>query len=280
MESDIELIKAIKQNPALYDPSNRDFKYMMRKEEIWQDVANYLGITVADLKRRWTCLRDKYTRELKQRRLEILKTEPSTFFGTMDFLRQFVRKRSERKSIVCNIKKEVHIKKEIMNDKDYETGWSEEYQDDSRMENSLVDNEPYIQLPEGGNEEEGRPPSNYGCETYEEYHLEDEEEEPQMPQSKQPKREIQIMSPNTTVVVNPLEVPMTSIPITTATINAPPPSVPSSSTNLPSTSMEDEFFCRSVSCCLANLQRINKIKAKVEIFQILEKYVEIEESSK
>lgn len=45
MESDIELIKAIQQNPALYDPSNRDFKYMMRKEEIWQDVASYLGIS-------------------------------------------------------------------------------------------------------------------------------------------------------------------------------------------------------------------------------------------
>lgn len=93
MESDIELIKAIKQNPALYDPSNRDFKYMLRKEEIWTEVATYLGITVNDLKRRWTCLRDKYTRELKQRRLDLLKTEPTPFFDSMDFLRQYVRKR-------------------------------------------------------------------------------------------------------------------------------------------------------------------------------------------
>lgn len=93
MDSDIELVKAIKQNAALYDPSHPDFKYTMRKEEIWQEVATYLGITSLDLKRRWTCLRDKYTRELKQRREEILRTEPSPFFNSMEFLRPFVRKR-------------------------------------------------------------------------------------------------------------------------------------------------------------------------------------------
>lgn len=131
------------------------------------------------------------------------------------------------------------------------------------------------------------PASDYGCETYEEYHL---EEEAPMP-LKQPKREIQILTPETSVIASPLNVassPMTSIPVTTVhqpsastSLNKPSPTSSSSVNLLPSTSsLEDDFFCRSVSCCLANLQRINKIKAKVEIFQILEKYVEIEEASK
>lgn len=33
------------------------------------------------------------------------------------------------------------IKREIVSDKEYETGWSEEYQDDSRMEDSITVNE-------------------------------------------------------------------------------------------------------------------------------------------
>lgn len=204
---------------------------------------------------------------------------------------------------MCNIKidplKMHKIKSEIVNDKEYEYEYdhrSEEYQDDSRMEDSITTNEQeeheqydVIQMTEVEHEEDKEieePASDYGCETYEEYHL---EEEAPMP-LKQPKREIQILSPDTSVIASPLTVassPMTAIPISTvhqpsASTSLSRPSPSSSSVNLlPSTSsLEDDFFCRSVSCCLANLQRINKIKAKVEIFQILEKYVEIEEASK
>lgn len=73
------------------------------------------------------------------------------------------RSSSERKSIVCNIKPDTTklniIKKEI-NDKDYETGWSEEYQDESRIENSMMhDQEQFgnvIQMADEEHDEESK----------------------------------------------------------------------------------------------------------------------------
>lgn len=71
------------------------------------------------------------------------------------------RSSSERRSIVCNIKvdplKMSKIKKEIHH-KYYETGWKEEYQDDSRLDDSVTTNDPdneydVIHMDEGDNDE-------------------------------------------------------------------------------------------------------------------------------
>lgn len=42
---------------------------------------------------------------------------------------------------------------------------------------------------------------------------------------------------------------------------------------------EDDFFCKSVAAYLRQLSRRHKIKAKVEMYQILEKYILLEDSA-
>ncbi|KAJ6648578.1 Transcription factor Adf-1 [Pseudolycoriella hygida] len=44
-----------------------------------------------------------------------------------------------------------------------------------------------------------------------------------------------------------------------------------------SQSMEDKLFCSSVACTLNKLSRVHNIKAKCEIYKVLEKYIELEE---
>lgn len=43
---------------------------------------------------------------------------------------------------------------------------------------------------------------------------------------------------------------------------------------------EDEFFCNSVACSLRKMSRLHNMKAKVEIYKVLEKFVEMEEAQK
>lgn len=42
-------------------------------------------------------------------------------------------------------------------------------------------------------------------------------------------------------------------------------------------SIEDKLFCSSVACTLNKLSRVHNIKAKCEIYKVLEKYIELEE---
>lgn len=48
-------------------------------------------------------------------------------------------------------------------------------------------------------------------------------------------------------------------------------------TSNPSQSIEDKLFCSSVACTLNKLSRVHNIKAKCEIYKVLEKYIELEE---
>lgn len=41
--------------------------------------------------------------------------------------------------------------------------------------------------------------------------------------------------------------------------------------------IEDKLFCSSVACTLNKLSRVHNIKAKCEIYKVLEKYIELEE---
>lgn len=64
-----------------------------------------------------------------------------------------------------------------------------------------------------------------------------------------------------------------SIPSTTSTTNPP----------LASSSEQydvEEYFSKTIASYLKQLSRRNKIKAKVEMMQILEKYIDIEEAEK
>lgn len=49
---------------------------------------------------------------------------------------------------------------------------------------------------------------------------------------------------------------------------------------LPIRNDEDDFFCNSVACTLRKLSRLHNIKAKVEIFKVLETFIEQEEAPK
>lgn len=48
-------------------------------------------------------------------------------------------------------------------------------------------------------------------------------------------------------------------------------------TTYQSQSIEDKLFCSSVACTLNKLSRVHNIKAKCEIYKVLEKYIELEE---
>ncbi|XP_036333015.1 uncharacterized protein LOC118744238 isoform X1 [Rhagoletis pomonella] len=98
-DSDLALIGRVKMTPALYDPRDPDFRLAYRKEQEWEVVGSMIGMSSAEARRRWTCLRDRYSRELKQVRMHPEKNEygNNPFFRQMDFLRRFVRKRRNRR---------------------------------------------------------------------------------------------------------------------------------------------------------------------------------------
>lgn len=98
-EGDIELIERIRATPCLYDSKNPDFRLVYKKEQQWQTVAEGLDMSHWEARKRWTVLRDRYARELKQLLLhpDSMEYGKNEFFHRMDFLRNFVKKRSVRK---------------------------------------------------------------------------------------------------------------------------------------------------------------------------------------
>lgn len=96
---DIELIESIKLSPCLYDSRHPDFRYACRKDYQWQKVGDNLGMSGSEAKRRWTVLRDRYARELKQVHLNPNSTEfgKNDFFRRMDFLRIFIKRRDRKR---------------------------------------------------------------------------------------------------------------------------------------------------------------------------------------
>lgn len=97
-ESDIRLIEQVQRAPCLYDSRNPDFRLANKKEQQWDQVAELLGMTQWEARKRWTCLRDRYVRELKQTVLHPGRNKfgKSSFFQQMDFLRAYVKKRKQR----------------------------------------------------------------------------------------------------------------------------------------------------------------------------------------
>uniref|UniRef100_A0A0K8UX20 Transcription factor Adf-1 n=1 Tax=Bactrocera latifrons TaxID=174628 RepID=A0A0K8UX20_BACLA len=93
-DSDMALIERVKMTPSLYDPRNLDFRLAYRKEQEWEVVGAMIGMTATEARRRWTCLRDRYSRELKQLRLHPEKNEygNSPFFPSNGFPAQICAK--------------------------------------------------------------------------------------------------------------------------------------------------------------------------------------------
>ncbi|KAH8353893.1 hypothetical protein KR067_000151 [Drosophila pandora] len=297
-ESDILLIRTIRDTPSLYDPQLPSFRLSQRKEEDWARVADVLNISIMDARRRWTCLRDRYSRELKQKRLH-----PSgefghnDFFRKMDFLRSFVRKRRERRgrdrerdNKVKNTRgRRVWISSvglPLENDAIIEEPSSHEFEEeqhyDAKLEVQTTQSETYSVLVEA---DEGQDADQ---ESFKEF-LDPESEHKTMESH--------------TVVLHPEPTPLKgSSPAVEGvdsahgdlnyvvcmpnvnqerkhfTTESVTPVAPTTVQSFSET--EDDFFCKSIAAYLRQLSRVHKIKAKVEMYQILEKYILLEESGR
>uniref|UniRef100_A0A6P7FSP3 Uncharacterized protein LOC114330605 n=1 Tax=Diabrotica virgifera virgifera TaxID=50390 RepID=A0A6P7FSP3_DIAVI len=64
-EQDELLIKFVRSHSILYDAAHVNFKNSILKHKIWEEIAQILEISVADVKKRWKYLRDHYKKKEK-----------------------------------------------------------------------------------------------------------------------------------------------------------------------------------------------------------------------
>ncbi|KAH8290651.1 hypothetical protein KR054_004782 [Drosophila jambulina] len=292
-ESDILLIRTIRDTPSLYDPQLPSFRLSQRKEEDWAKVADVLNISTTDARRRWTCLRDRYSRELKQKRLH-----PSgefghnDFFRKMDFLRDFVRKRRERRGrdrerdqkpagwLKVDMRRR-RIRLPLDNDTliedngsaEYEEGEEQTYQ--TKLEVQTSHSETYSVLVEA---DDGQEENDH--ESFEEY-VSEVDSKPLSstvvtlhPQDATAKAST--VPPAESVDPSQEDVSDYVVCVANTSQEREPPAAEIATPNTSET--EDDFFCKSIAAYLRQLSRVHKIKAKVEMYQILEKYILLEES--
>ncbi|EDW32790.1 GL10159 [Drosophila persimilis] len=280
--SDIQLIQTIRETPSLYDPQLPSFRLSQRKEEDWLKVAETLRISTVDARRRWTCLRDRYSRELKQMRLHpTSEFGRNDFFKQMDFLRQFVRKRRERNrrdqtptgwlkvDMRRNKLMKMSTETETLIEDSHVYEETDEHNYDTKLEVQTSHSETYSVLVEA---DDGQEPEQ---ESFEEDFIGDGECEHKTMDS------TTTTSPHADDAAHPTQgdinymVCMPSMSQERKHLSqeslAPTMAVPTM------TETEDDYFCKSVAAYLRQLSRVHKIKAKVEMFQILEKYIMLEE---
>ncbi|XP_022221706.1 uncharacterized protein LOC111073615 [Drosophila obscura] len=302
--ADIQLIQTIRETPSLYDPQLPSFRLSQRKEEDWAKVAENLRISITDARRRWTCLRDRYSRELKQMRLHpTSEFGRNDFFRQMDFLRDFVRKRRERNRrdqtptgwLKVDMRRNKLIKMPAETDSLIEAPDSQEYEEsdehnyDTKLEVQTSHSETYSVLVEA---DDGQEPEQ---ESFEEDYIADgegESEHKPMPMLTSARNHMVTLHPDATTNTTSAQ-DAVAAQTTQGDINymVCMPSMsqerkhlstehlaPALATSTPTrTETEDDYFCKSVAAYLRQLSRVHKIKAKVEMFQILEKYILLEE---
>nr|XP_012216318.1 PREDICTED: transcription factor Adf-1-like isoform X2 [Linepithema humile] len=100
IDGDALLISLVRDYPYIYNKELTDFKDTFKKQNAWTEIASILNMTVDECQSRWTRLRERYTREKKQRQEETTtgsgasKRKTFEFFNNMQFLDPFVKKRS------------------------------------------------------------------------------------------------------------------------------------------------------------------------------------------
>ncbi|XP_017483503.1 PREDICTED: uncharacterized protein LOC108372350 [Rhagoletis zephyria] len=96
---DEKLIQLVKSNELIYNKYDADYKSMEKKKATWQRIAREMESTESDCVRRWSCLRDRYTKE--SRRLTALSNNGMTtsqlwpLFAEMEFLKPHILNRSK-----------------------------------------------------------------------------------------------------------------------------------------------------------------------------------------
>ncbi|XP_025158755.1 transcription factor Adf-1-like isoform X2 [Harpegnathos saltator] len=99
VENDPLLISLVYGHPYLYNNELTDFKDSMKKQNAWLEIANIMDMTTDECQSRWKRLRERYTRERKQRQEETTtgslacKRKTFEFFNNMQFLERFVKRR-------------------------------------------------------------------------------------------------------------------------------------------------------------------------------------------
>ncbi|KYN15939.1 Transcription factor Adf-1 [Trachymyrmex cornetzi] len=99
VDADAILISLVQNHPYLYNKQLSDFKDNLKKENAWTEIAKILNMKVDECHTRWTRLRERYSREKKQKQEEtttgsgVSKRKTYEFFDNMQFLDPFVKKR-------------------------------------------------------------------------------------------------------------------------------------------------------------------------------------------
>ncbi|XP_054730070.1 uncharacterized protein LOC129238872 [Anastrepha obliqua] len=111
---DTTLIRMVKSNEHLYNKYNKYYKSVEKKKATWQRIARELGINETICIRRWTCMRERYSKE--SRRLTALVNNGMTtshiwpLFEEMEFLKPFVIPRN--RSFMGNSSFSVKVKEQ------------------------------------------------------------------------------------------------------------------------------------------------------------------------
>ncbi|XP_067639451.1 uncharacterized protein [Eurosta solidaginis] len=106
---DEQLVKMVERNELLYNKNNRDYKCVEKKEAAWKRIAKELGVSDEDCIRRWSVLRDRYSKE--SRRMAALASNGMTttrfwpLFNELDFLKSHIVHRRGR--IVFRVRDEL-----------------------------------------------------------------------------------------------------------------------------------------------------------------------------
>ncbi|XP_011684318.1 PREDICTED: transcription factor Adf-1-like, partial [Wasmannia auropunctata] len=99
VDGDRLLISLVQSHPYLYNKELSDFKDALKKENAWIEIAKILNMKMGECQTRWTRLRERYTREKKQKQEESTtgsgasRRKTFEFFDNMKFLEPFIKKR-------------------------------------------------------------------------------------------------------------------------------------------------------------------------------------------
>ncbi|XP_064087925.1 mediator of RNA polymerase II transcription subunit 15-like [Macrobrachium nipponense] len=66
LDQDEKLIIEVQQYPGLYDQNSYDYRDLRKKEKMWQNVSESLGLHAKECQARWRVLRDKFVREMRK----------------------------------------------------------------------------------------------------------------------------------------------------------------------------------------------------------------------
>ncbi|CRK97578.1 CLUMA_CG010964, isoform A [Clunio marinus] len=238
-------IQKILQYPEIYDPNNAGFKHVDDKNGAWEKIAKELNVDSTFCRKKFRTLRERYTRELRKSYLEPSTPIKYEYFKELSFLSPHIKFRSIKfentEGKTIVVTKREEVDKETT-DEDMKLIDQEEY--------FTEDQEPVYQ--EGGNGQniiyetttvQHVPEfSGNAHQIHEVVHQSDEEQHLSPSKNKDRKRKL--------------------------------------SWDEVDQNDDNKYFAMSVACSLKRLSTLNNLKAKVEIYQVLEKFATKEQCVK